>query len=80
MSHNFTLIDGGVVNHAHVPLKASPSPTISPREFKDAMANLVFTVAVATASHAGEQNRTYDHVLHAAQRRTAASNDLHRCQ
>ncbi|NSY61483.1 flavin reductase family protein [Agrobacterium tumefaciens] len=55
MSHNFMLIDGGVVNHVHVPLKAPPSPTTSPREFKDAMASLVFTVAVATASHAGER-------------------------
>ncbi|EGL61795.1 hypothetical protein AGRO_5442 [Agrobacterium sp. ATCC 31749] len=55
MSHNLRLIDGGVVNHAHIPLKTSTSPTISPREFKDAMAGLAFTVAVATASHAGER-------------------------
>ncbi|MFK3780735.1 flavin reductase family protein [Agrobacterium sp. NPDC089420] len=55
MSHNLRLIDGGVVNHAHIPLKTSTSPTISPREFKDAMAGLAFTVAVATAAHAGER-------------------------
>ncbi|WP_318764639.1 flavin reductase family protein [Agrobacterium fabrum] len=55
MSHNLRLIDGGVVNHAHIPLKTSTSPTISPREFKDATAGLAFTVAVATASHAGER-------------------------
>ena len=55
MSHNFRLIDGGVVNHAHIPLKACAAPTISPREFKDSMAGLAFTVAVATASHAGER-------------------------
>ena len=55
MSHNLRLIDGGVVNHAHIPLKTSTSPTISPREFKDAMAGLAFTAAVATASHAGER-------------------------
>ena len=55
MSHNFRLIDGGVVNHAHIPLKACSAPTISPREFKDSMAGLAFTVALATASHAGER-------------------------
>ncbi|MCZ7912445.1 flavin reductase family protein [Agrobacterium leguminum] len=55
MSHNLRLIDGGVVNHAHVPLKACASPMISPREFKDSMAGLAFTVAVATACHAGER-------------------------
>ncbi|MBS0256292.1 MAG: flavin reductase [Proteobacteria bacterium] len=55
MSHNLRLIDGGVVNHAHVPLKACASPMISLREFKDSMAILAFTVAVATAAHAGER-------------------------
>ncbi|MGV1987310.1 flavin reductase family protein [Agrobacterium sp. 22-221-1] len=55
MSHNLRLIDGGVVNHAHIPLRASTSTTISPREFKDAMAGLTFTVAVAAAAHAGER-------------------------
>ncbi|WP_454687505.1 flavin reductase family protein [Agrobacterium leguminum] len=55
MSHNLRLIDGGVVNHAHVPLKACASPMISPREFKDSMAGLTFTVAVAAACHAGER-------------------------
>jgi flavin reductase (DIM6/NTAB) family NADH-FMN oxidoreductase RutF len=55
MSHNFRLIAGGVVNHAHIPLKACASAMISPREFKDSMAGLAFTVAVATAAHAGEQ-------------------------
>ncbi|MBO0126793.1 flavin reductase family protein [Agrobacterium sp. OT33] len=55
MSHNLRLIDGGVVNHAHIPLKASASPAISPREFKDAMAGLAFTVALAAAAHAGER-------------------------
>ncbi|QCL76728.1 flavin reductase family protein [Agrobacterium tumefaciens] len=44
-----------MINHAHVPLKTSTSPTISPREFKDAMAGLAFTVAVATTSYAGER-------------------------
>ena len=52
MSHNLRLIDGGVVNHAHVPLKACASPMISLREFKDALA---VTVAVAAACHAGER-------------------------
>ncbi|MBO9655043.1 MAG: flavin reductase [Agrobacterium tumefaciens] len=55
MSHNLRLIDGGVVTHAHVPLKTSAAPMVSPREFKDAMAGLAFTVAVATACHAGER-------------------------
>lgn len=55
MSHNFRLIAGGVVNHAHIPLKTCASPMISPREFKDSMASLAFTVAVATAAHAGER-------------------------
>ncbi|QCM03380.1 flavin reductase [Agrobacterium tumefaciens] len=44
-----------MVNHAHIPLKACASPMISPREFKDSMAGLTFTVAVATASHGGER-------------------------
>ncbi|MCZ7865710.1 flavin reductase family protein [Agrobacterium salinitolerans] len=55
MSHNLRLIAGGAVNHAHIPLKSCSSPTISPREFKDAMAGLAFTVAVTAASHAGER-------------------------
>ena len=55
MSHNLRLIDGGAVNHAHIPLKSCSSPTISPREFKDVMAGLAFTVAVAAASQAGER-------------------------
>lgn len=55
MSHNLRLIDGSVISHTHIPLKGTVSPTISPREFKDAMAGLAFTVALATASHAGER-------------------------
>ena len=55
MSHNLRLIDGGAVNHAHLPLKASATPAVSPRESKDAMGALAFTVAVASSAHGGER-------------------------
>lgn len=55
MSQNFRLIDGSAVSHAHLALRASAAPTVSSGEFKDAMAALAFTVAVASATHAGER-------------------------
>lgn len=54
MSHNFMVIDGGVVNHAHVPLKAPPLRQ-SRRVNSRTLWRASFTVAVATASHAGER-------------------------
>lgn len=55
MSHTLKLIDGGAVNHAHLPLKASTTPIVSPREFKDAMSALAFIVAVASSAHGDER-------------------------
>ncbi|UXT92290.1 flavin reductase family protein [Agrobacterium pusense] len=55
MSHTLKLIDGGAVNHAHLTLKASATPAVLPREFKDAMSALAFTVAVASSAHGGER-------------------------
>ena len=54
MLENVISIDGHM-RHVHLPLNIALAPTISPQEFKDAMAKLVFSISVVTVCHKDER-------------------------
>lgn len=45
----------GPVAHSHLTLSPLLAPSISPREFKDAMTKLAFSISIVTARHGDEQ-------------------------
>jgi flavin reductase (DIM6/NTAB) family NADH-FMN oxidoreductase RutF len=53
--HNKIISIAAMTAHTHLPLSASASPAISPKEFKDSMAKLAFSLSIVAARHNDEQ-------------------------
>jgi flavin reductase (DIM6/NTAB) family NADH-FMN oxidoreductase RutF len=64
MSHNLRLVKDQTLSHSHLPIRDSIQPTVTTAEFKNALAEIAYTVAIVTACNGQELNgRTITSVI-----------------